>query len=67
VCPTDDPSCDERAIRACTKRSATVTRVTGHPQVTASTTPTDSVPKLKTPAAFRLVIESVPDGGMIEP
>jgi hypothetical protein len=38
------PSCDERAIRACTKRSATVTRATGEPQGTASTTPTESSP-----------------------
>ncbi len=29
VCPTDGPSCDERAIRACTMRSATVTPATG--------------------------------------
>ena len=29
VCPTDGHSCDERAIRACTMRSATVTPATG--------------------------------------
>ena len=45
-------TCDERAIPTYTPRSTTVITATSEPQVMASTTRTDSVPKLNTRVRF---------------